>query len=60
MSTILLEEIFDENGKYLGKVIVGVDDLTPEFIAELKADKDDKKGWKKYRKLMKEKGYDID
>ena len=58
--SIILEEKFNEKGKYLGKIVVPIRDLTPEFIAGLKADKDDKQGWKKYRKIMKEQGYDIE
>ena len=45
---------------YLGKIIVDAEDFTVDRIAELKADKDDKKGWKKYRKKLKEHGIDIE
>lgn len=45
---------------YMGKKVVDVKSLTPERIAELKADKDDKEGWKKYRKTMKDAGYSIE
>lgn len=70
MTVILLEECYGdrlnprtkkiEKNVYLGKVVCQTEDLTPEFIAELKADKDDKLGWKKYRKIMKDKGYPIE
>ena len=52
---IILEEHL--NG---GFISVDIKDLTPEFIESIKKDKEDKMGWKKYRKLMKEKGYDIE
>ena len=35
------------------------DELTPDLVADRKADKDDLKGWKKYRKGMKDAGFDI-
>ena len=57
---IVLEECFNEKGKYLGKIVVHEADLTPEFLDKIKKDKDDKMGWKKYRKIMKDKGYDIE
>ena len=60
MTEIVLEECFDEKGKFLGKHVISIADLTPEFLAELKADKEDKKGWKKYRKVMKKAGYPIE
>ncbi|MBA7715200.1 hypothetical protein ES703_124241 [subsurface metagenome] len=60
MTEIVLEEKFDKKGKYLGKIIVDVDSLTPEFLGKIKKDKSDKMGWKKYRKIMKDKGYDIE
>ncbi len=56
---IVLEECFNEKGKLLGKIVIPISYLTPEFLAERKADKDDKHGWKKYRKIMKEHGHDI-
>lgn len=59
MTEILLEETFDEKGKYLGKIVVYTEVLTPEFIDALKADLTDKQGWKKYRNVMKKAGYDI-
>lgn len=57
---IVLEECFDEKGKYLGKIVIPISDLTPEFLALIRADKDDKMGWKKYRKIVKEHGHDIE
>ena len=45
---------------YMGKIVVDSKDLTPEFIAEIKADAEDKQGWKKYRQKMKDAGYDIE
>jgi len=69
MNKIVLEECWDMRpdpndteklvNTYLGMIVANIEDLTPEFLAKLKADKDDKHGWKKYRKLMKDKGYDI-
>ncbi len=51
---IILEE--------MGDAYVHIDpaELTLAFIAELKAAKDDKKGWKKYKGKLKEHGFDID
>lgn len=56
---IVLKRCFDKNGKYKGKVVVLKETLTPEFLAMIKADKEDKHGWKQHKKVMKEKGYDI-
>lgn len=60
MTEILLEKCFDEKGKYMGKIIIHEADLTPEFLGKVKKDKDDKMGWKKYRKVMKKAGYNIE
>jgi len=57
---IILEEVFDEKGRYLGKVVVYEEDLTPEFLEKCRKDTKDVMGWKKYRKRMKEHGYDIE
>jgi len=43
-----------------GKTVVLVETLTPEFLDKIKKDKDDKMGWKKYHKILKEKGYKIE
>jgi len=59
MSEIVLEECFDGNGKYLGRIVVEVKDLSAEFIGKIKADKEDKMGYKKYKTLLKGKGYDV-
>jgi len=50
--------VLEESEK--GKQGIYESDLTTEFLDKIKADKDDKMGWKKYRKVMKEKGYDIE
>jgi len=57
---IVLEECFNEEGQYMGRIVVYETDLTPVFLDKIKADKDDKMGWKKYRKIMKKAGYDIE
>jgi len=54
---VILKENCDGHGGYIS---IDKDKLTPEFLAKLKADKIDEMGWNKYRKLMKEKGYDIE
>jgi len=59
MTDIILEKKFDKKGKYLGKIVVYEDDLTPEFIEAIKLDVNDKKGWKKHHQKLREKGYDI-
>ena len=59
MSEIILEERFDKKGKYMGKIVIPITDLTPEFLNELKNDKYDRLRWKQYRKVMKEHGYNI-
>lgn len=46
--------------KYLGMEVVFLKDLTPGYLATVKADKNDKLGWKRHRKVMKEAGYDIE
>lgn len=60
MTEILLKKCFDEKGKYLGKITIHEADLTPEFLDKIRKDKSDKMGWKKYHKILKEKGYDIE
>lgn len=45
---------------YLGKIVVDSEDFTPERIADLKDDKQDKQGWKKYRKKLKKHGINIE
>ena len=62
MTEIILEKKYDARGKYLGKIVVHTEDLdlNPEFLAKLKADKDDKHGWHKYRQVMKDAGYKIE
>lgn len=45
---------------YLGMTVVDTKELTPDFLAALKADKDDKQGWKKHHKKLKEHGYDVE
>lgn len=52
MTEIVLEECFDEKGRYMGKIIIHEADLTPEFINKIKADKDDKMGFKKYHGVL--------
>jgi len=59
MKEIVLEECFDEKGDYLGKIVVNEEQLTPEFLKKIKEDTDDKLGWKKYHKVLKDKGIDI-
>lgn len=59
MTEIILERVFDEKGKYLGKITVNVKDLTPQFLQSLRDDIVDKKGWRKYRKVMRDHGHDI-
>jgi len=62
ISEILLEETFDEKGRYLGKIVILREDLTPELIKKLKEDKefiDKNPKWKEYKKILKEKGYDV-
>ena len=57
---ITLKECFDEKGVYLGKHVVDTAQLTPEYLVKIRADKNDELGWKQHRKVMKEKGYDIE
>ena len=52
---IELKRYFDEKGKYLGKQVIYEVQLTPELLAKIKIDKD----WKKYHKMLKDKGFDI-
>ena len=68
MTIIILEKCYGprldpRTGKmketYLGYIGIPTELLTPELLAALKADKEDKHGWKKYRKVMKDAGYDI-
>jgi len=54
---IILEENCDGYGGYLK---IDKDKLTDEFIESIKKDKADKMRWKKYRKVMKKAGYDIE
>lgn len=75
---IVLEEVFDENGKYMGRIAVDKeillkkvselhpnDDTIPEqfknmtLIAWIKADIEDRLGYKKYRGKLKEAGFDV-
>jgi len=56
---VILAKHYDKNGKYLGMEAVYKETLTPEFIEALKNDKDNSMGWKKHKKVMKEKGYKI-
>ena len=55
---IVLKKVY-KGKKYLGMHIAYIDDLTPEYLARLKADVSDKEGWKQYRKVMKDAGYNI-
>ena len=58
---LVLEKVFDENGKHLGDVIVFTEKLTPEFMTGLKNDKlADSKGWLKYHQVLKENGFDVE
>lgn len=75
MVEILLEKVFDkETGKYLGKITIDSEDLTKKmkklhpkelptdertFIQAIKDDTEDKMGWKKHHKKLKEEGYDV-
>lgn len=45
---IILEKHYNENGVYLGMTVIYDEDLTPEFIAAIKADDLDTMGWRKY------------
>lgn len=54
---IELEKCYDKEGNYMGKLSVSIKTLTPEFLKKIEDDKDDKMGWKKYKKILKEKGY---
>ena len=56
---IVLKKHFKDD-RYLGMEVVFLKDLTPEYLATVKADTDDKLGWKRHRKVMKEAGFDID
>lgn len=55
---IELKKVY-KNEEYLGSIVIYEEDLTPEFIEELKKDKDDKKGWKKYKKVLNDAGYTV-
>jgi len=55
---IILEEVY-KDGKYMGKIVTYEADLTPEFLDKVKKDKNDEMGWKKYHKVLKDKGFDI-
>lgn len=57
MTVIELEKVFNEKGKYLGSIVIHERDLSPEFLANCKKEAS---GWKKYRKVMKEAGFDIE
>lgn len=60
MTQIVLEKHYGVHGRYMGMTVVYEEQLTPEFLDTLKKDKADKMGWKQYRKIMKDKGYDIE
>lgn len=57
--SIVLKEHYDKDGRYLGKEVVHIEKLTPEFLDKIKGDKEDKMGWKRHRKAMKDHGHDI-
>lgn len=57
---IVLEKRYHKDGRYAGMVCVLKKTLTPQFLAMIRADKDDVHGWKKHRKRMKELGYDLE
>ena len=59
MTKIILELCYSPEGKYLGMISIDDSELTPDFINAIKTDIDDVQGWKKYRKVMKDKGFDI-
>ena len=60
MKEIVLEECYNENGEYLGKIVINEEELTPELLKRVREDTDDKLGWKKYRKVMKDNGIDVE
>ena len=60
MKEIILEECFDEKGVYLGKIVINQEELTPAFLKCIKEDVEDKQGWKKYHKVLKDNGIDIE
>lgn len=55
IDTIILKEY--EDG---GFISVDEGKLTTEVIYKIKADKHDTLGWKKYSKILKEMGYDVE
>lgn len=55
-----LEKCYNEKGRYMGSIIVDTEALTLEYLDKIKADKADKLGWKKYHRILKEKGYNIE
>ena len=44
---------------YLGMIVVDIKDLTPEYLQTLRDDDTDIEGWHKYRRIMKDHGYDL-
>jgi hypothetical protein len=60
MKEIVLEECYDEKGVYLGKIVINSEELIPELLKRVREDTDDKLGWKKYRKVMKDNGIDVE
>lgn len=51
MGQILLEEVFDEFERYLGKIEVDEDTLN-EMKSSIKSDKSDKMGYRKYKDVV--------
>lgn len=60
MKEIVLEKCYDEKGVYLGKIVINEEELTPDFLKQIKEDKEDKMGWKRYYKVLKDNGIDIE
>ena len=57
MTEIVLEDCYDEKGKFMGRISIPIADLTPEFLDKIKKDRKDKMGWKKYHDVLRENGY---
>lgn len=62
MTLIKLKDCYNSNGRYVGKISIDTDDLTPEFIEALRQDEKDELGWRRYPHFedkMRDAGYDV-
>lgn len=60
LNFIVLRKSYNKKGKYMGMSVIPIECLTPTFLGKIRADKDNKMGWKQYRKVMKKAGYPIE